>query len=279
MAVTLAGLALVLPEVPFTVDLDHLLAACAQVLRKQYATPSGALTAVTGAALLLGVNGRAAYCVVRAVAGAARHRAWHRDILTFTAQPNAGLGAVVLDRPEPALYCLPGRDRQIVVTTGALALLDAEQLGAALAHERAHLRQRHDLVIAYALGLARAFPRVRLFRDALEQTTRLVELLADDLAIRSSDRLVLADALLTLSAGHAPLGALGATGAGAARVQRLITPPRPLSRTRSLAAILVAATLFLAPLSSVAGPTGSLALGRSCPSPPVASAAADAAVT
>lgn len=268
VAVVLAGLALVLPAVPVTADLDHLLRACAQALRGQYASPAGALAAVAGTMLLFGVAGRTAYCVLRAVCEAARHRARHRAVLAFAGRANAGLGAVVLDRAEPALYCLPGRGRRIVITTGALALLDDDQLAAALAHERVHLRQRHDLVIAYALGLARAFPGVRLFRDALIETRRLVELLADDVAARDTDRLTLADALLRLSAGHVPVAALGATGAGAARVQRLITPPRPLGRMRSVAAGLIAAVLFAAPFTSMAGPAGVFAEGQSCPARP-----------
>lgn len=260
----LAGLALLLSQVPLTTDLDHLLMACSQVLRGRSSSPGRTLAAVGGTVLFVAVVGKASYRVVRAVAGAARHRARHRAMLALAGSAHVGQDALVLDRAEPALYCLPGRRERIVVTTGALALLDDDQLAAALAHERAHLRQRHDLVIANALGLARAFPRVRLFRDALTETTRLVELLADDVAARSTDRLTLADALLTLSSGQAlPVVGLAATGASAARVQRLIAPPRPLGRARSVATGLFAAVLLAAPLSSVAGPGN--VLGQSCP--------------
>ncbi|MBN9620425.1 MAG: hypothetical protein J0H43_11945, partial [Actinobacteria bacterium] len=91
---------------------------------------------------------------------------------------------------------------------------------------------------------------------------------ADDVAARCTDRLTLADALLTLSSGQAPPAAgLAATGASAARVERLIAPPRPLGRARRLATGLFAAALFVAPLSSVAGPGTPLGLGQSCPTP------------
>lgn len=271
----LAGVALFMPAVPFTLDLDHLLMSCARALRGQYSSPAGALAAVAGTVLVVAVAGRASYGVVGALAGAAKHRARHRSVLAFAGCPHVHPDAVILERPEPALYCVPGRHQRIVITSGALALLDDDQLAAALAHERAHLSQRHDLVIAYAIGLARAFPRVRLFRDALAETTRLVELLADDVAARCTDRLTLADALLTLSSGQAPPAtALAATGASAARVQRLIAPPRPLGRARRLATGLFAAILFAVPLSSVAGPGTPIGLGQSCPppaSPPAAS--------
>ena len=263
----LAGLALVLSEIPMTADLDHLLMACTRALRGE-SSPVGLLAAGTGAVLFVVVVSRAGYRVLRAILGAARHRARHRaalGIAASAASDRVSEIAVVLDCAEPALYCLPGHRERIVITSGALALLDDDQLAAALAHERAHLRQRHDLVIAYALGLARAFPRLRLFRDALTHTTRLVELLADDVAARATDRLTLADALLTLSSAQAPPVGLAATGASAARVRRLITPPAPLGRARSLATGLIAAALFAAPLSSVAGPANPLGLGRDCP--------------
>lgn len=261
----LAALSLLLSEVPLTTDLDHLIMACAHAIRGQL-SPVGALTAGAGGIMSVTVLTRAGYRVAHAVVGAARLRARHRSMLGVAGSSHAGLDAVVLDSAEPALYCLPGRRERIVVTTGALSLLGDEQLAAALAHERAHLSQRHDLVIAYALGLAEAFPRVRLFREALTQTTRLVELLADDVAARSTDRLTLADALLTLSSGQAaPAAGLAASGASAARVERLIAPPRPLGRARSTATGLFAAMLFAAPLSSVADPGSAIGLGRSCP--------------
>jgi len=87
----------------------------------------------------------------------------------------------------------------------------------------ANLSQRHHLVLAWAAGLARAFPRVRLFGQARSESQRLVELLADDVAARSVDRLTLAEALLALASGtpRQPVMALGAGGSTAAiRVRR-----------------------------------------------------------
>jgi len=148
VAVVLGGAALVMPTVRFSTDLADLLRACAMALRAQYATPGGLLVTACGAALALGVLGRTGCCVLAAMAGAARQRARHRDVLVLAGRSRPGVGATVLEGDEPAVYCLPGRRRRIVVTSAALALLDDDQLAAALAHERAHLRQRHDLVIA-----------------------------------------------------------------------------------------------------------------------------------
>jgi beta-lactamase regulating signal transducer with metallopeptidase domain len=144
-------------------------------------------------------------------------------------------------------------------------LLDDHQLAAALAHERAHLDQHHDLVIAWAAGLARAFPRVGLFARGLSESRRLVELLADDVATRSSDRLTLAEALLNLAGSRTPAAALGASGAAAARVQRLIAPRRPLTRRSRAGTVLGVVGLFAAPLIALATPAVAATHLNYCP--------------
>ena len=47
---------------------------------------------------------------------------------------------------------------QIVVSVGTLNLLAPAELAAVLAHERAHLRARHDLVLIPFTSLRRTFP-------------------------------------------------------------------------------------------------------------------------
>ena len=160
--------------------------------------------------------------------------------------PGAGT-AVVLDVPQPAAYCLPGRPGTIVLTSGALAVLDPAQLTAVLAHERAHLAGRHHLLIALSQGLAASFPAVPLFTRGHEEVARLAEMCADDTAARRSGRRTLIAALLAMGTGTAvPAAALAATaGAVTARVQRLLEPPRRGSRARYGLALLTL-TLLLA---------------------------------
>lgn len=255
VAFALAGLALVMPTVRVSADLADLLRACVMALRAQYATPGGAAAGATGAVLGLAVLARAGYCVAATVVAAVRSRSHHRAVLALTSYPAAHPGVVVLEERMPAVYCLPGHRRQIVVTSGALEQLDDRQLGAALAHERAHLAQRHDLVVAWAAGLARAFPRVRLFERAHTDTVRLVELLADDAATRVVDRLSLAEALLTLAGGRTPAAALGAGGSAAAmRIRRLIDPPQHMGRLRGSLMSLCAVMVFALPMIALASP-------------------------
>jgi bla regulator protein blaR1 len=165
-------------------------------------------------------------------------------------------GALVVDHPAAAAYCLPGLRSRIVISAGTLDLLDQAELAAVLAHERAHLRARHDLVLLPFGALVQAFPRSRLVRQAHITVALLVEMLADDHAMRHRPARELATALLRVGASgadHAPSGALavvtGADGEVATRVARLLAPnPRLPLPVQAL--ILVAAALLVAiPLS------------------------------
>jgi Zn-dependent protease with chaperone function len=179
-------------------------------------------------------HGQAARIAGRAIAPPARH-------------------AVLLDAPQPAAYCVPGRPATIVLTTAALAILDADQLTAVLAHERAHLAGRHHLLTGLTRGLAAVFPAVPLFTRGPQEVARLAELRADDAAARRSGRRTLVAALLAMGTGAAvPAAALGATGGAtggtAARVQRLLDPP---ARGTRGALALMTVTLLLAAASAI----------------------------
>lgn len=164
-------------------------------------------------------------------------------------------GMVVLEAAQPAAYCVPGRPGTIVVTTGALAVLGPQQLTAVLAHETAHLAGRHHLVIALTRGLAAVFPAVPLFTRGTGEVARLAEMRADDAAAQRAGRRPVIEALLTMGTG-APV-AVGAAGAGllaaaayavAARVQRLLDPPRRASQARC--ALALSAVLLVLPVVS-----------------------------
>jgi Zn-dependent protease with chaperone function len=263
-AVTLGALALALPAPLVSVNIAHLLEACVLALRAQYATPGGAAVASTASLLAVTVLARCTWCTAAELLGASAQRRRHRDALTLLGRPDRRLGAVVLEHAVPAAYCLPGRHRRIVLTTAALAALDDQQLQAVLAHEQAHLRGRHDLVVSGAAALERTFPRVPLFRIARGEVTRLVELLADDAAAQAAPRLTLAEALLTVAAGAGPAGALGAGGTKAGpggqgcatgeRIRRLIAEPRPISRARIAAGFAGLAGLLALPVLLFSGP-------------------------
>ena len=76
----------------------------------------------------------------RASAHAAAARITGRRLPGAAAGAGARAGAaMVLEDRQPVAYCVAGRPAAIVLTSGALAILDPAQLTAVLAHERAHL--------------------------------------------------------------------------------------------------------------------------------------------
>lgn len=109
----------------------------------------------------------------------------------------------MLDDPRPAVYCVAGRPSAIVITSGALAVLDPPQLQAVLAHESAHLAHGHHTLATVTRGLAVAFPGVPLFSRGVASVARLTEMAADDEAARSSGRPTLVAALLAIATGTA----------------------------------------------------------------------------
>ncbi len=274
-SVILGGLALLVPTVRVSGGLARLLAACVMALRAQYAHPGGAAMAGAGTVLALAVTARVGWCAAATLARAAAARRRHRLALRVAGRPDPALGAVVVDHAQPAAWCLPGASRSVVVTTAAVAALDDSQLTAVLAHERAHQRGRHHLLVSLAGSLAAAFPRVPAFGRAHEQVARLTELLADDAAARVSHRLTVAEALLALGApAPAAAAALGAGGStAAARIRRLIAAPAPLSRAAAAAGMLTVAALLALPLAFLAGPAAAAAGKNYCHHPPPAAAA------
>jgi hypothetical protein len=275
-SVAAGGLALMVPTVRVSADLAGLLAACVMALRSQYAHPGGAALTGAGAVLALAVIARITWCTCRALAQASRARRHHWLRLSLVGRPDPRLGAVIVCHHEPAAYCLPGPGRRIVITTGAIGALDEGQLRAVLAHERAHLRGRHHLLVNLAGALSAAFPRVPAFRIAREQVARLAELSADDAASAAAHRLAAAGALLNLGAG-VPAAALGAGSADAARVRRLIDGPAAISRTRAAAVTSTVAAVAFVPLLLLAGPAASAKGMNYCPHGPTVAAQAAAA--
>jgi Peptidase family M48 len=194
------------------------------------------------------------WVLLAALAAALQARRRQRTLLTLLAHGDPKVpGALVVDYPSAAAYCLPGLRSRIVVSVGTLELLGRRELAAVLAHERAHLRERHDLVLLPFTALRRAFPRSATCTDALGAVALLIEMLADDRALRDRPARELVTALVrfgTAGACPAPAGALAAgEGEVAARVTRLLKPVRPLPAAAVLAICLASALLVAAPIT------------------------------
>ncbi|TFC10435.1 M56 family peptidase [Cryobacterium algoritolerans] len=272
-SLALAGVAWALPIAGLKgKGIGELLAACAMALRQQYSTPIGAAIGFGGALIAVLVVTRCLWCLGATGSKMTRERNAHRRVLDLIGRPDPERGIVILDSARAAVYCMPGLHRRTVVTTAALHALSDEELAAVLAHERAHLTERHDLALAFSVALCVAFLGLPPFRTAAAETARLVELRADDVAAARTHRLTVAAALLAVvSAGPrtAPAASLGAGGEGAAaRVRRLLPPGKPVGRFSLIVLSLGVGLLLAAPavvLGVPAATTGDHALCSAVP--------------
>jgi len=205
-------------------------------------------------ALTLLVGTRLVIAVVQVAIGTRRRRAHHRMMVDLLGDRRRELGGVrVLNVAEPLAYCLPGVRSRVVLSRGTLAALTEPELAAILRHERAHLRARHDLVLEAFTAVHTAFPRLVRSGSALNAVRLLIELLADDVAVRAGGPRPLARALVACACGPTPAGALAAGGPSTViRVRRLSGPPN--SRLLSATAYLVAVAVLVIPTIAVAVP-------------------------
>jgi Zn-dependent protease with chaperone function len=213
-------------------------------------------------ALTLLVGARLAIAVIRVAIATRRRRAHHRMLVDLLGvAPDEVTGRVcargrdlrILEVAQPLAYCLPGVRSRVVVSEGTLDSLTETEVSAILSHERAHLRARHDLVLEAFTAAHAAFPRFVRSASALDAVQLLVELLADDAAVRAAGRAPLARALVTCASSRTPSGALAAGGANTVlRVRRLSECSN--SRMLSAAAYLAAAAVLVVPTIALAIP-------------------------
>lgn len=169
-------------------------------------------------------------------------------------KPRSG-GTRVLPVEHPLAYCLPAINEPLtVVSQGLLEELTPRQVEAVLAHESAHLIQRHDLLRLAFQAWHKATPWLPATRVAATEVTELTEILADEYALTDHDRNDLVSALARTI--HAPKTASSteeatATGTGrqvgSRRIQRLANPDQHLSSARVGLVIFLAALLVCVP--------------------------------
>jgi Zn-dependent protease with chaperone function len=258
--VVLASALLAAPQLATTGQILAGMGDCLHALDHLSTPADSPLLQTTAALLLAGVLFRLIGCAAKRGWTTHRLRARHRVVLSLVGRRDPDLDVHVIDNEAALVYCLPGRGGLVVATSAALCRLSAAQRAAVLAHERAHLRGRHHLVVASTALLHNAFPRVRLFAQADQYTALLLEMHADDVAGRRYGRQPLADALMTLTGAISHQPALGAAGvATAARIERLLRPPAPQpSRTRGIvrgaSIVMASSTLATSPVTlAVAG--------------------------
>ncbi len=264
VALGLAGLTLAVHATALGGGLSHLIGACVHRLRATYGTPGGATVAGLGLTLAGAVVARTVLTAVAHFRAARRQAPRHAQTARLVGQPEPTLGAVLVEHAQPAAYCVAGRQPTVILTTAAVQALDPAQLDAVLAHERAHLADRHHRLLAWARIGREVLPFLPLMRDAEEQVARLVELHADDAATRGRDPRLLATALVVIAAAASPASTLAAgTTDSVQRIHRLLGPSEPLGRPQRQLLGAAAAALALTPVLLALTPAVvALALGK-----------------
>ncbi|MCV7054653.1 M56 family metallopeptidase [Mycolicibacterium gilvum] len=207
--------------------------------------------------LTLVVGARLVVSVLNVAVATRRRRAHHRMVVDLVGAHHSRTRSRsrlrVLDVDEPLAYCLPGVRSRVVVSEGALKTLADNEMSAILEHEHAHLRARHDLVLEMFTAVHAAFPRLVRSGHALNAVRLLIELLADDAAVRAEGPTPLARALVACASGRAPRGALAAGGpTTVVRVRRL--GGKPNSRMLAAGAYAAAAAVLVVPTVAFAVP-------------------------
>ena len=152
-----------------------------------------------------------------------------------------------LGRRRAFLFAIPA-----VVLIALTLVLRASRSGDALWPDRVLGDFGFSVLLPFT-ALRRAFPRSATCTGAHRSVALLVEMLADDRALRGRPTHELVSALVrfgTAGTCPAPAGALAAAeGEVVARVSRLLQPVRPLPTAAVLAICLAAALLVAAPIT------------------------------
>ncbi|MET3706729.1 M56 family metallopeptidase [Arthrobacter sp. UYEF6] len=148
-----------------------------------------------------------------------RQRRRHRELLALLAAPSVDADrTVVISHDSPVAYCLPGGARSVtVLSDGLMAALEPAELRAVLSHENAHLNQRHHLLLWAFAAWRQALPWLPTTRLAQEAVNSLIEMLADDVALKTESNATLIKAIAIVASG--PTGGMAAgtaTGVAAA---------------------------------------------------------------
>lgn len=165
-----------------------------------------------------------------------------------------GFDVSLVDSERRFAFTFPGRHGGIVLSTGTLRSLDRDELTAVLAHEHAHLRQRHHLISAVVASFAALLRWVPVVRAAADALPHYLEIAADNAGRRQAGTPALVSALIKLGERASPVaahaGAAALHAAGPERVRQLVRPPAGLAGAAP--ATLIGASLLVLALASAA---------------------------
>jgi len=156
--------------------------------------------------------------LVAAIVSFERQRRRHLALVELLSVPDPDRDRTrVLDDAAPVAYCLPRAASSVtVLSRGLIEVLAPDELAAVTAHERAHVEQRHEVLLVAFRAWRRALPWFPIAARAESEVAALIEMMADDVARRSQPDEVLARAILRV----ADSGMLGTASAERASRRR-----------------------------------------------------------
>lgn len=259
-----AGVAATIPLVRDVGGVREFVHRCPQWLTAIFAHPGPLAAAVLGTWAALWLLATAAWAVIGQMRQLRADARRHLELLIAAGQVRCAV-AVVPDL-RPAAWSLAADRGHVVVTSAAVNTLSPAELAAVIAHERAHLRGRHHLLLAVVRAARRAVP-CPLTHAATGEIAQLLEMRADDVAAARCGRDSVATALLRLTA-VLPAGALGAGGGDTAvrRLRRLLAPA-PAPRTRAGLVAVTALSALVVPIVVTGAAAAAVVSLHFCPLP------------
>lgn len=250
VAVVLAAAMLIMPDHRPLATLVAAFSTCWSALAH------GSSPHVEGAVGQAALGGLAVLAVITVVLGvrkvrrAVRTGRAHLAVLRLAARPDTDESPTTLwlALDKPFAFCVAGRPGMVIATDGLHRQLPRTAVAAVLAHERAHLRGRHHLLITLVDTLRAVLPFVPMFAQAPVAVRRLVELAADAAAARACGVDAVRCALRQVGSHDVPEGAL-AMGAQELEARLgYLTAGVTGELRRSVACSVVAMTALVGPL-------------------------------
>jgi len=208
-----------------------------------------------GAAILLGIH--LVLNLVLTIVSTERQRRRHRQLVTLLGSPDpVRPDTQLIDNAAPIAYCLPGARSITVFSAGLIQLLGPAELSAVIAHERAHVSQRHDLLLIAFRAWHMSLPWFPIAYRAEQEVGALVEMLADDRARLAADDATLASAIALVAGARSgaddplvdqPTMPVATASQTRDRVRRLLEPRRPIAPPVRVAVGVIAVALIAVP--------------------------------
>lgn len=138
-----------------------------------------------------------------------KQRKTHRNKLNIISSKHKNIPKTIIIKHEtPIAYCLPGGSKSItVLSQGLLNLLNTNEINAVIKHEQAHLRQKHHLLLLAFAAWNTAFPWLITTKIAQNCVNNIIEMLADDEALKTTQKtdLIQAISIVSTNSTHPPL--------------------------------------------------------------------------